>query len=141
MLLPTILSRLTKVEFSKIDKENMDKYVRDNNIVLQDNIIEFAEGSIGNMNNIISEKLVDNFSKIDEIICCFEQKDIANAMIKCGDIDFNNVENLDYLEFMLFKKKHYVAALEVKTALKRLKMNGNYDIVIDNMIIKCIERL
>ena len=140
-LLPTILSRVSKLEFSSLDKESIKEYVLENNISLNEKIIDFSMGSIGILNEVISKNMIDSFERINEIVTLIEKRDISEAIIKVADVDFSQNLLLSYMQYSLFSKGHYESSLEIERAINRLKMNGNYDIVIDNMIIKCIESL
>ena len=140
-LLPTILSRLTKVEFNSLNKDNMLKYIDSQGLKTSDNIVDFSEGSIGKLNKIITNKLEDGLNDVFKLVDVMLNKDIATSLLEHSKIDFNNSIFLDYLEYLLFKNMKYEACLEIKKARNRLKMNGNYDIVIDNMIMKCIDRM
>ena len=42
---------------------------------------------------------------------------------------------------MLYERKLYSSIKYIEKAITRLKNNGNYDIVIDNMILKIIEEI
>ena len=48
---------------------------------------------------------------------------------------------LEYLEYILYSNKMYNGVCAVERAISRLKRNGNYDIVIDNMILKIIDEI
>ena len=140
-LLPTILSRVLRVDFNPLDYESVESYIEKNGIKIDKNIIGFASGSIGVINEIISNNLVDKLKKVDEILEYMEKKDISSSLLKVQEVDFNESFMLSYLQYLLFERKYFEASLEPERAINRLKMNGNYDIVIDNMIIRCIERM
>ncbi|MEG2610463.1 MAG: hypothetical protein RSA91_07370, partial [Bacilli bacterium] len=57
------------------------------------------------------------------------------------DIDFNNDNMLNYLEHLLYITKEYQSIKFIENAKRRLKYNGNYDIVIDNMLLKIIDSI
>lgn len=138
-MLPTILSRVSKVEFQGLGIDTMHMYTNTNGITLSDDIINFASGSIGKLEYIIKNDIISSFEKVDDIVNLILKKDKVGAILKREEVDFTNTILLEYLEFMLFKNKLYISALEIKSAISRLKMNGNYDIVIDNMLLRCIE--
>lgn len=139
MMLPTILSRVNKIEFNGLSNAEMNKYVSDHNMIVSHDIVEFVGGSVGMLEDIIKEDLVDSLKKVSDIAHLIISKDIVGTFLKREEIDFSNVIFLEYLEYILFNNKLYNSSLEIKNAISRLKMNGNYDILIDNMLLRCIE--
>jgi DNA polymerase-3 subunit delta' len=141
-LLPTVISRVYKINFNKLSSKIMDKYISENfNTKLDNNIIDFADGSIGFILEIINEKLTDELNKINELYNNISSKDVIKCLKKSEEIDFNKKFILDYLQHVFFLNKKYLCTEIVEKAKERLKYNGNYDIVIDNMILKCIENM
>ena len=62
--------------------------------------------------------------------------------IKCmEDIDFTISYMLDYFEYILYSKNKYSTVKYVENAKVRLKFNGNYDIIMDNMLFKIIDNI
>lgn len=141
-LLPTVISRIYKVNFSKLDKSMVDKYIKDNlNISLDSDILEFVDGSIGFAKEIINENLIDDLNKIKELYMNIIDKDVVQCLKKTEEIDFTKKYILDYLEHILFLNGKYLCTEVIEKSKERLQYNGNYDIVIDNMILKCIEHI
>ena len=141
-LLPTVISRIYKVNFSKLDKSMVDKYIKDNlNISLDSDILEFVDGSIGFAMEIINENLIDDLNKIKELYMNIIDKDVVQCLKKTEEIDFTKKYILDYLEHILFLNGKYLCTEVIEKSKERLQYNGNYDIVIDNMILKCIEHI
>ena len=70
-----------------------------------------------------------------------ESKDVISSMLESKNIDFTNYIYLEYLEYLLFSNNKYTSTKYVEKARKRLKANGNYEIVIDNMILRIIENI
>ncbi|MDF2865906.1 MAG: holB [Clostridia bacterium] len=141
-LLPTVISRVYKINFNKLSTEIVDKYISENfDTNLDKNIIEFADGSIGFMLEIINEKLTDELNKINELYKSIVTKDVIKCLKESEGIDFTKKHTLDYLQHVLFSSNKYLCTEIIEKAKERLKYNGNYDIVIDNMILKCIENI
>ena len=57
------------------------------------------------------------------------------------DIDFTISYMLDYFEYILYSKNKYSTVKYVENAKVRLKFNGNYDIIMDNMLFKIIDNI
>ena len=155
MLLSTILSRCTKVQFQGIKEDEIIKYIDDNIDKFNNNIKELsylANGSIGRLydinenNQVISEiknninKLITNYnySKID--------------FIKENEILYSSKDNiinlLDYIIVILFEQLKVNYSLSdciansikyVENAKTRIKSNCNYDMTIDEMLFKMWE--
>ena len=58
-----------------------------------------------------------------------------------SDIEFESDNLLDYLEFILYKNNEYNCIKIIENAKNRLKMNGNYDIIIDSMLLRLIDSI
>ncbi len=138
--LSTILSRVNKISFNNIEKEEFSKYLFNKyNMTLSDNIIAFLDGSIGKANMLIENNLLEKLNQIDKLYGYLEKKDSINSLIMLSEIDFSNSINLEYLEYLLYSNFKYSCVKFVEKARNRLKSNGNYDIVIDSMILKIID--
>ena len=57
------------------------------------------------------------------------------------NIEFESDNLLDYLEFILYKNNEYNCIKIIENAKNRLKMNGNYDIIIDSMLLRLIDSI
>ena len=72
-----------------------------------------------------------------------EKKEINEDYIiktKLDDIEFSE-ETIDYLEYLLYSKLNYSCTDFTQKAKVRLKNNGNYDVVIVNMLLKIIDNI
>ena len=140
--LSTILSRVSQIAFTGISSNELKHYINANyNINLNDNIIEFIEGSIGKAIDIIDNKLIEKFSEVDKLYEYIESINTIATMKFSSNIEFNNNELLEYLEFILYKNNKYNCIKIVENAKNRLKSNGNYDIIIDSMLLKLIDNI
>lgn len=140
--LNTILSRVNTITFNNIPKNEFKKYVQENlKASLSDNILEFLNGSLGLAINLIKENKLDELKEIDSLYNSLLSKDEINSFLNSSKINFNNSLNLEYLEYLLYSSGKYFCVKFVEKARNRLKSNGNYDIVIDNMILKIVEHI
>ena len=62
-------------------------------------------------------------------------------MKKVQEISFAQDDTLDYLEYVLYKNNAYSGVKIVENAKNRLKFNGNYDIIIDSMLLRLIDSI
>lgn len=141
-LLPTVISRVYKISYDKLNKNIVDKYIKDNlNIQLSDEILGFVDGSIGFALEIVKENILEELNKIKELYIIIINKEVIKALKYSEEIDFTRKYILDYLEYILFLNGKYLCTEIIEKTKERLQYNGNYDIVIDNMILKCIENI
>lgn len=140
--LPTILSRVNEIVFDGVSAEELKDYIKVNyNVELSDNILNFIDGSIGMAVNIIKDNLIEKFNNIDKLYENVIKKDVISSFKCMEDIDFTISYMLDYFEFILYSKNKYSTVKYVENAKVRLKFNGNYDIIMDNMLFKIIDNI
>ncbi len=140
--LTTILSRVTQISFQNIDEAQFKSYLLNNlGYNLGENIIDFLDGSIGKAVELESNERLEKLNELDEIFKYLLEKDVINSLIKFSAINFNESIYLEYLEHLLYKNGKYFCVKFVEKARIRLKNNGNYDIVIDNMILNIIDNI
>lgn len=137
IFLPTIISRVNKISFDGLSKELINDYViKSKNVYFNENVLGYIDGSIGLAYKIIDKGLLEKFSEVDKLYGYIKSKDLVNAMDIASNIDFSDEYLLDYLEYTIYIDKKYECIKFIEKAKQRLKFNGNYDIVIDNMILK-----
>lgn len=140
--LSTIISRINITTFDGISKENIKKYIKQKyNVDFNENILDFIGGSIGLAESIINDNLFDKLKKVEDVYNAVIKKDTVKAMLSSSDNIFSESNMLEYFEYLFYKSKNYNICKYVEKANIRLKNNGNYDIVIDNMIIKLIDNI
>lgn len=140
--LSTIISRINIIKFDGIQKESIQKYVKQKyNIEFDSNILDFIQGSIGLAENIINNNLFEKLKKVEEIYSSVIKKDVVKAILNSTENIFSESNMLEYFEYLFYKDGFYNICKFVEKANNRLKNNGNYDIVIDNMIINLIENI
>ena len=110
-------------------------------------LLKFSQGSISRAINIIENKEI--YEKVEEIISNIHKKDIIE-IIKMSEIIYKSkeiindiLENIN-IQLMELSKNSY-AYLEcidiVENTKKRLKMNANYDMCIDNLLFNMWEEV
>ncbi len=140
--LTTILSRVTQIPFEGIALEELKSYIYNKyNIVFNYNILEYLNGSIGKAENIINNKLLEKFEMVDELYRLLKELETIKVLMYSVNINFSNNDLLDYLEYILFRDNKYKCVKIVENAKNRLKFNGNYDIIIDSMLLRLIDSI
>ena len=140
--LSTILSRVTQIPFEGITSEELKSYIyKKYNIIFNDNIVEFLNGSIGKAEDVINNKLLEKFEMVDELYSLLKECNTVKVLKYSTNINFSNDDLLDYLEYILFINHQYNCVKIVENAKNRLKFNGNYDIIIDSMLLRLIDSI
>lgn len=140
--LTTIISRVNTLNFNGVSEEVLKLYLNNNfNMTLTDNIAKYVDGSIGQAIDIAKNNLLEKFNQIEELYQYLKSKDTIKALLTVSNIKLNENQLLDYLEYLLYINMHYSCTKYVERAKIRLKYNGNYDIVIDNMILKIVNNI
>lgn len=139
--LPTIISRLNKISFSRLDDDIINTYINQKfGVKLDNDILKFLDGSLGTAIELIQKDLISKFSDIKNLYIKVKE-DAVDALIFAGSIDFTILDMLDYFEFLLYSDSCYNCIKFVEKAKQRLSNNGNYDIVVDNMILKIVDQI
>lgn len=140
--LTTVLSRVNLINFNGVDDNVLKEHLNNNyNIILTENVVKYVEGSIGQAIDIVEDGVLEKFKQVEEIYNNLKNKDIIKALFLSTNIKFNENQLLDYFEYLLYINMHYSCIKFVERAKLRLKYNGNYDIVIDNMILKVFDNI
>lgn len=146
-LLNTIKSRCTKIVFKNLSDEDLIKYAKLNSQNLNPNLIDVCEGSIAKLLSL--EKNAELYNNLDKIIYDLTSKDIVDIWNE-AEILYKSKENiyeaLDYFNIVFFKNIrdtnnfNYINAVNiVEMTKKRLNSNANFDMCIDNLLLKIWE--
>ena len=135
------MSRVNQIPFEGIDIAKLKNYINEHfNVQLSDIIFEYLDGSIGKAIDIINNNLLDKFYEVDKFYEYINNCNTVEAMKYSTKIEFDNTL-LEYLEFILYKDNKFNCIKIVENAKNRLKFNGNYDIIIDSMLLKLIDSI
>lgn len=143
-LLNTIRSRTIKINFNKLKYEELLEYASKNNIeTLKTNMLLFADGSIEKVLKIKEneetylqiENLINNLDKKNLIYILNNSEVLYKAKEEIYDI-------LEYINILLLNTKEIekIKCIKyVEEAKRRLSSSSNYDMTIDNLLIKIWE--
>ncbi len=147
--LSTIKSRCTILNFQNIKDEEIKKYLEKKYNIsnISEDMIDIFGGSIGK-----AEELKDKqelYNNIIEIISQIKTLDIIDILKKAEPIYKSQEEKNNILESMniiLFKKSkqdvRFLNCIDVVEDTKaRLNANGNYNMCIDNMLLRIWEEM
>ncbi len=147
MLLNTVKSRCTKINFNELSKEELLQYARNHNIKINNNLLSTCNGSISKLISLKDE--IELYKSIDNIIEDFSSKDIIDIWNE-ADLLYKSKDNilnlLDYFNIVFINKlrstndmKYINSVKIVELTKKRLSSNANYDMCIDNLLLKIWE--
>ena len=146
-LLSTIKSRCTKINFKKLSNDELTSYANMNNMHLTSNLLEICDGSISKLLSLKDDS--DIYNLLDMIISDLNKKDIVDiwneseVLYKSKDniqnlLDYFNITFIDSLRKTNDLK--YINLVKiVEMTKKRLLSNANYDMCIDNLLLKLWE--
>lgn len=145
-LLNTIRSRCIKVNFNKLKDEELLEYTRKNNIEdLKSNMLLFSDGSIEKLLKIKENE--ESYLKIEDIINNLNKKNII-YILNNSEVLYKAKEEiydiLEYINVLLLNTKEIEkinCVKYVEEAKRRLNSSSNYDMTIDNLLMKMWEEI
>lgn len=137
------------INFDKISNKDIQTYIKEKyNLEINNNfMLEAFQGSIGKAIKLMDKQ--EEYEKIGDIILNLENKDIIDILNISEPIyktkDDKN-EILDYINIILInlaqKSNKYANCINiVEDTKKRLRVNANYDMSIDNMLLNLWEQV
>ena len=152
LLLNTIKSRCTKINFNKLCDSEIEEYFNKyeiSDISLNSSVISNFGGSIKKA--IEFNKNIELYDKINSL---FENIDNMNIIeiLNSSEVLYKNKDNineiLEYINTIVFNKltkdnnKNYLNCITIIEDTKRkLKVNSNFDMSIDSMLFRIWEEL
>lgn len=152
-ILPTVKSRCTKVFFRNLDDADIIKYINEKNsgININKDILKLCNGSI-----LKAEFVIQKIDILDEIKDFVMNIDKQNELVffQNNELFYNNKDDiillLEYVNILLFEKirsklgniNGFINSMKIveSTKLKLINSN-NYDMTIDNMLLKIWEEI
>lgn len=147
--LDTIKSRCMILRFNKISDENIVKFLEENfqTKVNSQIMLEAFQGSIGKAIQLQDKQ--EEYEQIENVIINLEKRDKIDTLNKAEVIykaKEEKFEILDYINIILLdiakKSSKYAMCINiVEDTKRRLQSNANYDMSIDNMLLKLWEQV
>ncbi len=137
--LPTIISRVKQIRFNKLSDKEITEY-----ILLKDydkdyfthSMLSYIDGSIGKLVKLTEESEYNLFKDVELIVENINLKRELEVIKLMDKISFKNTNALNYLEYLLYYSNKYSYVFEIEEARKKLKYNGNEDIIKTVLAIK-----
>ena len=148
-LLNTIKSRCTKIYFKKLTDQNLERFAHDNNIEFKKELLNVCDGSISKLLSLKDN--IESYNLLESILKDLHSKDIVDIWNE-AEILYKSKDNilslLDYFNIVFLNKlrstndNRYINGIKiVEETKKRLSANANYDMSIDNLLLKLWEEL
>ncbi len=150
-ILTTIKSRCMKLHFEPIPEEKIINYLKQNGIDanITENMLKHCEGSIGKALKI--NDLKEQYIQIEELINILEKQNITQIWKK-AEVLYSAKEDvidlLNYMEIVIYNliknknKTNYINGIHIIEQTKqRILANANYDMSIDNLLLKLWEEV
>ena len=110
-------------------------------------MIKQSQGSLGRLLKIVEEQ--DTYTKVEQVVNILEKEDITQIWRE-AEVLYGAKENildlLDYMNVIFFEKlrtskdtKYTKEVSIIEEAKKRITANANYDMTIDNLLLKLWE--
>ena len=157
-LLNTVRSRCVKISFNNIPKDDIIRYIKENNILKNpsNNIIDMCNGSIGKVEKI--KENIDIYIEIEKLIMNLLNKNIRNyiELYNNAEAIYNSKDIiyylLDYIMIIIYnyikeeaENKYVLKKIEILHKIEEIKQrlysNCNYDMCIDNLLLSLWEGL
>lgn len=150
MFLNTIRSRCVKINFNKINDEDLKKLLMEkfNYSNVTQNLLKLFSGSIEKAINLQGKQ--DIYLEVESIFNNIENTNIIDLLNKKEILTKNKEEIMNILEYInvLFFEKitqgnnRYIKAIEIVEDTKdRINKNANLDMTIDNLLINVWEKI
>mgnify|MGYP004615849871 FL=1 len=147
--LDTIKSRCMILRFNKISDENIVKFLEENfqTKVNSQIMLEAFQGSIGKAIQLQDKQ--EEYEQIENVIINLEKRNKIDTLNKAEVIykaKEEKFEILDYINIILLdiakKSSKYAMCINiVEDTKRRLQSNANYDMSIDNLLLKLWEQV
>lgn len=146
-ILNTVKSRCTKINFNPIENNTLKKYLEQtyNFQNITENMLKAYSGSIKKALEMNEKKEI--YAEIDKYFYNIEKLKIIDVLnkIECLYKKKENIkEMLEYINTILFEKaktntKYIDYIQQVEQTKQKIKLNANYDMTIDNLLLNIFE--
>lgn len=145
-LLNTIKSRCIKVKFNGLLENEINQYLKQNEIVVnEENYIKISQGSIGKLLDIKEDE--DVYNQVNIVLENIDKNTLIDILNK-AEILYSQKDKiqeiLDYINIYLFNTKDIrkINCIEyVEDTKRRLISNSNYDMCIDYLLLRMWEQI
>lgn len=128
-LLTTVLSRVKKVNFSKLSNFDICTILKEKyNLDIDEAKLDYAAGSLKVALELCMQQ--DNkYEKIDELYRNYKKQDVLGSMKSIEQVNFKDDETFNYLQYLFMRDEKFDKIAIIEKAKNRMKQNANEDIV------------
>jgi hypothetical protein len=144
-MLETIKSRCNIIKFDTLKKEEIETFLEQNDLLdksRKDVEIKLLNGSLENVNNLNS--MLENYDYLKVLVSSIKKKDIPQALNN-GLLLYESKDDiiglLDLLNIVFLEERLTKCVFVVENTKTKILQNNNYNMCIDNLIMKSIDSI
>ena len=144
-MLETIKSRCNIIKFDTLKESEIEKYLEQKELLdksRKDVEIRLLNGSLENVNNL--DSMLENYDYLKVLVSYIKKKDIIQALNN-GLLLYESKDDimnlLDLLNIVFLEEKLTKCIFVVENTKTKILQNNNYNMCIDNLIMKSIDSI
>ena len=144
-MLETIKSRCNIIKFDTLKESEIEKYLIKENLLdksRKDVEIKLLNGSLENVNNL--DSMLENYDYLKVLVSYIKKKDIIQALNN-GLLLYESKDDiiglLDLLNIVFLEERLTKCVFVVENTKTKILQNNNYNMCIDNLIMKSIDSI
>ena len=144
-MLETIKSRCNIIKFDTLKESEIEKYLEQKELLdksRKDVEIRLLNGSLENVNNL--DSMLENYDYLKVLVSYIKKKDIIQALNN-GLLLYESKDDimnlLDLLNIVFLEERLTKCVFVVESTKTKILQNNNYNMCIDNLIMKSIDSI
>ena len=144
-MLETIKSRCNIIKFDTLKELEIEKYLIKENLLdksRKDVEIKLLNGSLENVNNL--DSMLENYDYLKVLVSYIKKKDIIQALnngLLLYESKDDIINLLDLLNIVFLEERLTKCVFVVENTKIKILQNNNYNMCIDNLIMKSIDSI
>ena len=144
-MLETIKSRCNIIKFDTLKESEIEKYLIKENLLdksRKDVEIKLLNGSLENVNNL--DSMLENYDYLKVLVSYIKKKDIIQALnngLLLYESKDDIINLLDLLNIVFLEERLTKCVFVVESTKTKILQNNNYNMCIDNLIMKSIDSI
>ena len=144
-MLETIKSRCNIIKFDTLKESEIEKYLVEEKLFdksRKDVEIKLLNGSLENVNNL--DSMLENYDYLKVLVSYIKKKDIIQALnngLLLYESKDDIINLLDLLNIVFLEERLTKCVFVVESTKTKILQNNNYNMCIDNLIMKSIDSI
>lgn len=144
-MLETIKSRCNIIKFDTLKESEIEKYLVEEKLFdksRKDVEIKLLNGSLENVNNL--DSMLENYDYLKVLVSYIKKKDIIQALnngLLLYESKDDIINLLDLLNIVFLEERLTKCVFVVENTKTKILQNNNYNMCIDNLIMKSIDSI